>query len=72
MAVCADVTRIAASDPVMWRDIRLANREVLLAILVQYRDELGTLMAAIERGDGKWLEDTFARAKRARETLNGK
>ncbi|MBI3575439.1 MAG: prephenate dehydrogenase/arogenate dehydrogenase family protein [Gammaproteobacteria bacterium] len=66
-----DVTRIAASDPVMWRDICLANREALLAILVQYRDELGTLMAAIERGDGKWLEDTFTRAKRARDALNG-
>ena len=65
-----DVTRIAASDPVMWRDICLANREALLAVLAQYRDELGTLMAAIERGDGKWLEDTFARAKRTRETLN--
>ncbi len=67
-----DVTRIAASDPVMWRDICLSNREALLAVLVQYRDEMGTLIAAIERGDGKWLEDTFARAKRARETLNGK
>ena len=67
-----DVTRIAASDPVMWRDICLANREALLAVLVQYRNDLGTLMAAIERGDAKWLEDTFTRAKRARETLNDK
>lgn len=67
-----DVTRIAASDPAMWRDICLANREALLAVLVQYRDEFGGLIAAIERGDGRWLEDTFARAKRARETLNDK
>ncbi len=67
-----DMTRIAASDPVMWRDICLANREALLAVLGQYREELGALIGAIERGDGKWLEDTFARAKRARETLNGK
>ena len=67
-----DVTRIAASDPVMWRDICLANREALLAVLAQYRDEFGALMAAIERGDAKWLEDTFTRAKRAREALNGK
>ena len=67
-----DVTRIAASDPVMWRDICLANREALLAVLAQYRDELGTLMAAIERGDGKWLEDTFARAKHSRDALDKK
>lgn len=67
-----DVTRIAASDPVMWRDICLANREALLAVLTQYRDEFGALMAAIERGDAKWLEDTFTRAQRARESLNGK
>ena len=67
-----DVTRIAASDPVMWRDICLANREALLVVLAQYRDEFGALMAAIERGDAKWLEDTFMRAKRARDALNGK
>lgn len=67
-----DVTRIAASDPVMWRDICLSNREALLAVLAQYRDEFGALMAAIDHGDAKWLEDTFARAKRARDTLNGK
>lgn len=67
-----DVTRIAASDPVMWRDICLANREALLTVLTQYRDEFGALMAAIERGDAKWLEDTFTRAQRARESLNGK
>ncbi len=66
-----DVTRIAASDPVMWRDICLSNREALLAVLAQYRDEFGALMAAIEHGDAKWLEDTFTRAKRARESLNG-
>ncbi len=65
-----DVTRIAASDPVMWRDICLANRAELLAALKQYRDDLGTLIEAIEHGDAKWLEETFTRAQRARETLN--
>lgn len=65
-----DMTRIAASDPVMWRDICLANRVELLAALKQYRNDLGTLVEALERGDSKWLEDTFARAKRAREMLN--
>lgn len=67
-----DVTRIAASDPVMWRDICLANRTELLAALKQYRDDLGALIEAIERGDAKWLEETFTRARRARETLNNK
>lgn len=66
-----DVTRIAASDPVMWRDICLANRTELLAALTTYRDDLGALIEAIERGDGAWLEATFTRARRARETLNG-
>ncbi len=65
-----DVTRVAASDPVMWRDICLANRTELLAALTTYRDDLGALIEAIERGDGKWLEETFTRARRARETLN--
>lgn len=67
-----DVTRIAASDPAMWRDICLANREALLAVLTQYREELGALMSAVERGDAKWIEDTFTRAKRARDSFNGK
>ncbi len=67
-----DVTRVAASDPVMWRDICLANRAELLAALKQYRDDLGTLIEAIERNDGEWLEATFTRARRARETLNNK
>ncbi len=67
-----DVTRVAASDPVMWRDICLANRTELLAALATYRDDLGALIEAIERGDAKWLEETFTRARRARETLNSK
>ncbi len=67
-----DMTRIAASDPVMWRDICLANRVELLAAIKQYRNDLGALVEALERGDGEWLEDTFARAKRAREALNDK
>ncbi len=65
-----DTTRIAASDAVMWRDIVLNNREALLAVLRQYHGDLGELVAAIERGDGKWLLDTFNRARVAREMLN--
>jgi prephenate dehydrogenase len=65
-----DTTRIAGSDPTMWRDILLANRDTVLAALTQYRDDLGEMIAAIERGDGEWLFDTFSRARAAREMLN--
>ena len=67
-----DVTRVAGSDPVMWRDICLANRDALLAALRQYHDDLGALAAAIEKGDGEWLCETFKRAKHARAALNKK
>lgn len=67
-----DVTRIAGSDPVMWRDICLANRDAVLEVLTQYRDDLGEMIAAIERGDGHWLHETFARARHARDGLSRK
>jgi prephenate dehydrogenase len=67
-----DATRIAGSDPVMWRDICLANRDALLAALRQYHDDLGALAAAIEKGDGKWLCETFTRARHTRAALNKK
>jgi prephenate dehydrogenase len=66
-----DFTRIAASDPTMWRDIFLANRDELLVLLRQYQDDLGMMAQAIESGDGRWLWETLTRAKRAREALNG-
>jgi prephenate dehydrogenase len=66
-----DITRIAGSDPVMWRDICLANRDALLVALRQYHDDLGALTAAIEKGDGKWLCETFTRARHTR-ALNKK
>lgn len=64
-----DFTRIAASDPTMWRDILLANREELLALLREYQESIQALAKAIERGDGRWLAEMFARAKHAREQL---
>ena len=67
-----DTTRIAGSDPVMWRDICLANRDALLVALRQYHDDLGALAAAIEKGDGKCLYETFTRARHARAALNKK
>ena len=66
-----DFTRIAASDPTMWRDIFLANRKELVALLGQYRDDLDAMIDAIEDEDGQWLWETLERAKRAREQLGG-
>jgi prephenate dehydrogenase len=61
-----DFTRIASSSPEMWRDICLANRDVLLAELQAYRAELGRLAQLLEDGDGDALERTFASARAAR------
>lgn len=63
-----DFTRIAGSDPTMWRDICVANRQPLLALLDDYRKNLDDIMKAIEQGDAQWLMDTFERARHARET----
>jgi prephenate dehydrogenase len=67
-----DVTRIAGSDPVMWRDICLTNRDAMVNALRQYHVELRDLISAVEKGDGEWLLDTFTRAKHARDGLNKK
>lgn len=62
-----DFTRIAASDPTMWRDICIANREALLAQLLQFTDGLDLLRKAIEEGDSHALLGIFTRAKVARD-----
>lgn len=62
-----DFTRIASSDPVMWRDICLGNRAALLDCLADYRRDLEQLMALIEAADGEALEQVFANAKRTRD-----
>lgn len=67
-----DFTRIAASDPTMWRDIFLANADHVVALLRQYQDDIETLAQAIERGDTQWLVDTLARAKHARDAFEKK
>ena len=61
-----DFTRIAASDPVMWRDIALANREAILAVLDEVMDNFSSLRVAIDQGDSDYLIDVFARAREAR------
>lgn len=62
-----DFTRIASSDPVMWRDVALANRESLLEAIDDFAQHLITLRAAIDNGDGDALLQTFAAAKTARD-----
>ena len=62
-----DFTRIAGSDPTMWHDIALANRDALLSGLDDFERHLQDLRKAIENGDGEHLRDVFTRAKKARE-----
>ena len=64
-----DFTRIASSDPVMWRDISLANREAIVSMLKQYQAEVNGLIKAVAAGDGERLQTLFARAKAARDAL---
>lgn len=61
-----DFTRIAASNPEMWRDVCLANREALVDELDGYTAVLARLRAAIVAGDGAELEAVFARSREAR------
>lgn len=61
-----DFTRIAASDPVMWRDIFLNNREAVLEMLGRFTEDLTALQRAIRRGDGETLEDLFRRTREIR------
>ena len=64
-----DFTRIAASDPVMWRDIALRNRDAILQALDTYQTSLLALRSAIDDQDGAALLDIMQRAKQARETF---
>ena len=62
-----DFTRIASSDPVMWRDICLANDRAVLLMLERYQQDLSRLAEAIRAGDGVELERVFRNAKAARD-----
>jgi prephenate dehydrogenase len=62
-----DFTRIASSSPVMWRDICMANREALSAMLARFSVELTDLAQAIRLGDGRYLLEVFERGKAARD-----
>ena len=64
-----DFTRIASSDPVMWRDICLANREPVVAALDAFGQSLGLLADAIREGDGERVLSVFEHSKRSRDNL---
>ncbi len=64
-----DFTRIAASDPVMWRDIFLNNREAVLEILQRFNEDLTALQKAIRTGDGVLLQEVFTRTRAIRRAI---
>ncbi len=66
-----DFTRIASSDPVMWRDICLSNRDDVMAMMKRYRVEMEKMYRALEANDGEKLREIFERAKKARDAFCG-
>lgn len=64
-----DFTRIAASDPTMWRDVFLANREATIEILGRFVEELMALQRAIRTGDGEHLHAYFTRTRAIRRSI---
>nr|CRH07416.1 tein tyrC: Cyclohexadienyl dehydrogenase; Prephenate dehydrogenase [Candidatus Magnetococcus massalia] len=64
-----DFTRIASSDPTMWRDICLENRDAILTILNRFRDDLDKLTTRVESGDADGLYGIFARSKDTRQRI---
>jgi cyclohexadieny/prephenate dehydrogenase len=64
-----DFTRIAASDPVMWRDVFLNNKDAVLEMLQRFTEDLTALQRAIRLGDGDQLHDHFARTRAIRKGI---
>ena len=64
-----DFTRIAASDPVMWRDIFLNNREALLEMLARFTEDAQAMAQAVREGDGAYIEERIERGRAIRRGL---
>ena len=64
-----DFTRIAASDPTMWRDVFLANKDAVLEMLQRFSEDLSQLQRAIRWGDGDTLFDLFTRTRAVRRSI---
>jgi len=64
-----DFTRIAASDPTMWRDVFLNNRDAVLEVLGRFNEDLSQLQRAVRNGDGQVLFDWFTRTRAIRRAI---
>ena len=64
-----DFTRIAASDPTMWRDVFLSNKDAVLEMLQRFSEDLTALQRAIRWGDGDALFDLFSRTRTVRRSI---
>ena len=64
-----DFTRIASSDPIMWRDIFVNNSEAVLEMLQRFNEDLSDLQKAIRKKDGEKLHSFFSRTKSIRERI---
>ena len=64
-----DFTRIAASDPTMWRDVFLANKDAVLEMLQRFSEDLSALQRAIRWGDGDTLFNLFTRTRAVRRSI---
>ncbi len=64
-----DFTRIAASDPIMWRDIFLNNREALLEMLARFSEDAQAMARAVRWGDADYIEDKINRSRKIRKSL---
>lgn len=64
-----DFTRIASSDPTMWRDVYLENRDAVLEILGRFDEDLTNLKRAIRRGDGDTMQEVFTRTRAIRRGI---
>lgn len=64
-----DFTRLAASDPTMWRDVCLHNRDAILEMLARFSEDLSALQRAIRWGDGDKLFDLFSRTRAVRRSI---
>jgi cyclohexadieny/prephenate dehydrogenase len=64
-----DFTRIAASDPTMWRDVFLANKDAVLEMLGRFSEDLSTLTRAMRAGDGETLFEHFTRTRAIRRGI---
>lgn len=64
-----DFTRIASSDPIMWRDVFLNNKDAVLEILQRFTEDLTALQKAIRRGDGIYMQEVFSRGREIRKQI---